>query len=398
MKVFIAGIDGYLGWSLSQYLVARGHTVSGVDNGNRRRWVEEVGSRSVTPIADMPERLRAFGRHYGVSPTVYDFDLMYYESVHDTLKAEQPDCVVHLAEMPAAPFSMIDAQHACLTHRNNIEGTLNILWAVKEACPEAHLLKLGTMGEYGTPNVDIPEGHFDLEFRGRKDRVMFPRRAGSFYHLTKVHDSHNIEFVCRTWGLRSTDIMQGVVFGTRIPEMGDDPKLLTRYDIDECFGTFINRACASAIIGHPITVYGTGHQQRGFLPLKDSMQCLTLAMENPPEAGEYRVFNQFEKTYNLIGLAGLVQRAAAKLGRAVTISNYENPRTEADEHYYNPDRVKLLDMGYQPTTDIEGEVTAMLSDLMWYENTIWEMHDLLIPKIHWNGEKRPCGMIGEVRS
>jgi UDP-sulfoquinovose synthase len=398
LKIFIAGIDGYLGWTLAQYLAARGHTVSGVDNGSRRRWVEEIGSRSVTPIADLPERRRAFESQHGAWPVIYNFDLVNYNPTRTALKAEKPDCIVHLAEMPSAPFSMIDARHACLTHRNNLEGTLNILWAMKEVCPEAHLLKLGTMGEWGTPNVDIPEGYFELEFRGRKDWVMFPRKAGSFYHQTKVHDSHNIEFACRTWGLRSTDIMQGVVFGTRIPEMGDNQKLLTRYDIDECFGTFINRACAAAIIGHPITVYGTGQQQRGFLPLKDSMQCLTLAIENPPKTGEYRVFNQFEDTYNLTGLAELIQRAAAKLGLPVQINNYENPRSEAEAHYYNPDRVKLLELGYQPTRDTEGEVTTMLSDLIQYEDTIRKLRYLIIPKVRWGGEKRPCGLLKRAQS
>ena len=398
MKIFIAGIDGYLGWTLAQHLTARGHTVSGVDNGNRRKWVEEMGSRSVTPITDMSVRRLAFEHRYGMRPTVYNFDLVSYSHTLAALKEEKPDCIVHLAEMPAAPFSMIDARHACLTHRNNMEGTLNLLWAMQEVCPEAHLLKLGTMGEWGTPNVDIPEGHFELEFRGRKDRVMFPRKAGSFYHLTKVHDSHNIEFACRVWGLRSTDIMQGVVFGTKIPGMGEDRGLLTRYDIDECFGTFINRACASAVIGHPITVYGPGHQQRGFLPLKDSMQCLTLALENPPVAGEYRVFNQFEKTYNLMGLAGLIRQAGAKLGLEVTINNYENPRKEDDEHYYNPDRVKLLDLGYQPTTDIEGEVTAMLSDLLRYRDTIQELRYLIIPRIRWDGKKKLCGILDKEQS
>lgn len=387
MKVFIAGIDGYLGWSLAQHLAARGYEVGGCDNGARRKWVAEVGGQSITPIDIISDRLAGFRRNCG---DIYynSIDTTVYGAIQLMLDDFRPDAVVYLAEMPSAPFSMIDAEHAGRTQYNNVIGGLNMIWAIKEVCPETHLIHLGTMGEYGTCNVDIPEGMFELEFRGRKDWCMFPRKAGSFYHLTKVHGTHNIEFACRNWGLRSTDIMQGVVFGTRIPEMVDEPWALTRYDVDECFGTFLNRACASVVIGHPITVYGAGHQKRGFLPLKDSMQCLTLAIENPPKEGEYRVFNQFEAVYDLTELAKIVQVAACKLGLDCKVLNYENPRKEAEDHYYNPDRVKLLELGYQPTRDIEGEVLAMLRDLMKYKGRIEQVRDVLIPKVRWDGTKR----------
>lgn len=396
MKVFIAGIDGYLGWSLAQYMAARGHEISGVDNESRRAWVEEVGSCSVTPISVLPDRRKAFCERYGSELIVYYSDLLEYDITLRALEEQRPDCIVHLAEIPSAPFSMIDARHACLTHRNNLEGTLNLLWAMKEVCPEAHLLKLGTMGEYGTPNVDIPEGFFDMDYRGRRDRLPFPRQPGSFYHLTKVHDTYNIMFACKVWGLRSTDIMQGVVFGTKIPEMEGDERLLTRFDIDECFGTAINRFCASAVIEHPLTVYGAGHQKRGFLPLKDSMQCLTLAAENPPKPGEYRVFNQFERVHDLTELALMVQRAASELGIVVRALRYENPRREAEEHYYNPDRQLLLDLGYKPTYDIEFEVTKMIEDLVPYRGTIEDLRHVLIPQIHWDGSHAKCVEIGDV--
>ena len=286
MRVFIAGIDGYLGWSLAQYLTARGHEVAGTDTFFRRAWVEEVGSVSALPVYSIQERLAAFAERYGKQLNFRTGDLMDYEFLTGYLRDFQPEAVVHLGEMPSAPYSMIDQQHATFTQQNNVIGSLNLLWAIRETCPEAHLVKLGTMGEYGTPNVDIPEGFFEVEFRGRKDYMPFPRQANSFYHLTKVHDTNNTMFACKTWGLRSTDIMQGVVFGTRIDEMGEDPRLRSRLDFDQCFGTAINRFACQAVIGHPLTVYGSGGQTRGFLPLRDSMQCLTIAIENPPKPGE----------------------------------------------------------------------------------------------------------------
>src|SRR5688572_757852 len=285
MKVFIAGIDGYLGWPLAQYLTARGHEVAGSDLMLRREWVNEMGSDSALPVYSHEERVAAFRERYGRDLDFRVEDLCDYEKVKSFLGDFQPDAIVHLGQMPSAPYSMIDQAHTVWTQQNNVTNNLNLLWAMREVCPDAHLVKLGTMGEYGTPNVDIPEGFFEVEYRGRKDTLPFPRQPGSFYHLSKVHDSHNTIFACKIWGLRSTDIMQGVVFGI---QTNDDPRLSTRLDFDQCFGTVINRFCCQAIIGHPLTLYGEGQQKRGFLPLRDSMQCLALAVENPPQSGEYR--------------------------------------------------------------------------------------------------------------
>jgi len=307
MKVFIAGMDGYLGWSLAVYLTAKGFEVGGTDIYLRRKCVDEMQSQSVTPIKDMPERINALKEKYQKNIYFKEGDLTNYNFVKQCFEEFKPDAIVHLGEIPSAPYSMIDLKHCIFTQKNNLFGTLNIIYAMKEISPEAHLVKLGTMGEYGTPNLDIPEGFFEIEFRGRKDYVMFPRQAGSWYHQTKVHDSNNIMFACKVWGLKSTDIMQGVVFGTRIDEFGDDERLLTRFDIDQSFGTAINRYCAQAVIEHPITPYGKGYQKRGFLPLRDSMQCLTLAIKNPPKTGEYRVFNQFEEVYSITELGEKVK-------------------------------------------------------------------------------------------
>ncbi len=388
MRVFIAGVDGYLGWSLALALARGGHEVGGADAYYRRDWVAESGSQSATPIRRMTERLQAFHDHFGQSLDFRRGDLRDYNFVLNLFRAFEPEAIVHLGEQPSAPYSMIDVQHAVFTQTNNIVTTLNILFAMREACPQAHLVKLGTMGEYGTPNVDIPEGFFEIEYRGRRDVLPFPRQAGSWYHQSKVHDSHNVAMACRLWGLRSTDIMQGVVYGTRIEAMGDDERLLTRFDFDQCFGTAINRFCAQAVIGQPLTPFGRGGQRRGFLPLRDSIECLMLALLNPPAAGEYRVFNQFAETYGVAELAETVRRVAEGLGLRVEVRPVENPRIEREEHYYNPDHEHLLRLGYKPTRDMEGELRTVLADLVRYRDRIVARKQALLPDIRWDGSRR----------
>ncbi len=394
MRVFIAGIDGYLGWPLAVYLSARGHQVAGADLLLRREWVAEVGGISALPIASREQRMAAFKEVAGVELDFRVGDLTDYAFVKRFFAEFQPEAVVHLGQMPSAPYSMMDRAHCVWTQQNNIVNNLNLLWAIKEAAPDAHLIKLGTMGEYGTPAIDIPEGFFDVEFRGRKDRLPFPRQAGSWYHQSKVHDSHNTHFASKIWGIRATDIMQGVVFGTRIEAMGADPRLGTRLDFDQCFGTAINRFCCQAVIGHPLTLYGLGGQKRGFLPLADSMQCLGLAIENPPGAGEYRVFNQFENAYSISELACLVQEVAASIDIAVEIRRYDNPRAEMEEHYYNPDRQHLIDLGYQPTHDMRSVLKAMLLELLANKDRIEAHADVLIPDIRWGGGRKRSEVIG----
>ena len=391
MRVFIAGMDGYLGWPLTLYLLARGHEVAGCDLFLRRKWVEEMGSWSAIPISPMAERVSAAQERFGVQPLFLEGDIREYAFVRGCLEKFRPDAIVHLGECPSAPYSMIDVDHATWVQTNNIVGTLNILYATKEVCPEAHLVKLGTMGEYGTPNIDIPEGFFEIEYRGRQDRLPFPRQAGSWYHWSKVHDSNNVMFACRVMGLRSTDIMQGVVFGTRIDEMAGDERLTTRLDFDQCFGTVINRYCCQAVIGHVLTPFGGGQQRRGFIPLRDSMQCLAIAIENPAMLGEYRVFNQFQEVYTVADLAEKVKRVGGKMGLEVEVRHIEDPRIEAENHYYNPDHQHLLDLGYTPTHGIETEIGIMLSDLLRYRSRIDERQNVLMPDIRWDGSRRESG-------
>jgi UDP-sulfoquinovose synthase len=259
-----------------------------------------------------------------------------------------PDVVIHFAEQPSAPFSMKSRHHAVLTQQTNVIGTLNLLFAVREHVPDCHIVKLGTMGEYGTPNIDIEEGYIEIHHKGRSDVLPYPKLPGSIYHLSKVHDSHNLHFACRVWGLRATDLNQGVVYGIETDETSLDPRLVTRFDYDEVFGTALNRFCVQAVIGHPLTVYGSGTQTRAFLNLRDTLQCVELALTNPARLGEFRVFNQFTEQFTIHELAETVRRAGRELGYRVRVDRYVNPRVEAENHYYNAVNEKLMGLGLRP--------------------------------------------------
>jgi UDP-sulfoquinovose synthase len=393
MRVLIVGIDGYLGWPLAQHLAERGHEVGGLDAFLRREWVDEVGGTSAIPISDFVDRRGRFRERWGKEMFFREANLVDWEVTSETIQTFQPDALVHLGECPSAPFSMIDVHHCNLVHTNNVIGTLNILHALRDFAPDCHLIKLGTMGEYGTPKMPIPEGFAEFEYRGYRDHLPFPRQAGSWYHWSKVHDSNNVMFACRVWGLRSTDIMQGVVYGTRIDAMGEDPRSWTRLDFDQCFGTAINRFCCQTLIGEPMTLFGRGYQKRGFLPLRDSIQCMTLVVENPPEPGHYRVFNQFEEAYTIAELAERVRRVAIRLGLTPKIRHIENPRIEAEEHFYEPEHQGLLDLGYQPTRDMESEIATMLRDLEPNVDRVMSFKNTLVPDIRWRGGRDRCSFV-----
>jgi UDP-sulfoquinovose synthase len=385
VRTLVLGIDGYIGWGLAMHLAKKGHTVSGVDNFARRTNVESVGSQSAIPLLDMHERVKAFKRLHDLDLSFFEGDLLDYDFLADVIKQTRPDSIVHLAEQPSAPFSMIDRNHAIYSQHNNVEGTLNVIYAMKDLVPECHLVKLGTMGEYGTPNIDIPEGFFEVEYRGRKDILPFPRQPHSMYHLSKVHDTANTMFACRVWKLCSTDIMQGVVYGTRTKEMINE-SLMTRFDFDESFGTVINRYCAEAVIDLPLTPYGQGKQKRGFIDLVDSIQCITIAIENPPARGEYRVFNQLDEVYSIVELAEKVVAIARKLGIDAKIKHLQNPRTEKAEHYYKVDNEHLRKLGFKPTRRIEETVEIMLKDLSKHKDRILEKREAILPKTMWSAD------------
>jgi UDP-sulfoquinovose synthase len=346
--VIVLGADGYLGWATSLHLSQHGHEVVAVDSLVRRKWDRECGTQSLVPIQSMPQRIKLWQSLTGKSIAWRPMDLCDARAVTQLLEQYQPDAVVHFAEQRSAPFSMIDLQHAVMTQTNNVVGTLNLLFAMRDHAPSAHLIKLGTMGEYGTPNIDIEEGFIVINHNGRQDRLPFPMQPGSFYHLSKLHDSHNMQFVCRIWGLRATDLHQGVVYGSSTPEMELDPGLSTRFDYDAIWGTVLNRFCVQAAAGLPLTVYGKGGQTRGFLDIRDTVACIRIALDNPAPQGEYRVFNQFTEQFSVKTLAEKVRDARAAHGLPTNIVHLPNPRVEREEHYYNAKHQKLLDLGLQP--------------------------------------------------
>ncbi len=348
MKIAVLGGDGYCGWATALYLSKQGHSVAIVDNFVRRLWDHELNAQTLTPIRPLSDRLRVWQAVSGKTIESFYGDVCDYEFLASTLRTFEPDAVVHFAEQRSAPYSMIDRSHAVFTQVNNVVGTLNLLFALREHRPDCHLVKLGTMGEYGTPNIDIEEGYITIEHNGRKDVLPFPKQPGSFYHLSKVHDSHNIMFSCKIWGLRATDLNQGVVYGTMTDETAMDEALINRFDYDDVFGTVLNRFCIQAAIGQPLTVYGKGGQTRGFLDIRDTVRCIEIACENPANRGECRIYNQFTEQFSVRDLAKMTVAAGKKLGLSVEIDHLQDPRVEAEEHYYNAKHSKLIDLGLKP--------------------------------------------------
>lgn len=344
----IAGGDGFCGWPTALYFSEKGHEVAIVDNLIRREWDKELGTQSLTPIATIEERVAAWREKSGKEIELYLGDLQDYEFVEHIFKDFEPEAFVHYAEQRSAPYSMIDRQHAVFTQVNNVVGNLNVLFAMKEHAPDCHLIKLGTMGEYGTPNIDIEEGYIRIQHKGREDVLPYPKQPFSFYHLSKVHDSHNIMFTCRSWGIRATDLNQGVVYGLWTDETKGDERLFNRIDYDGVFGTALNRFCIQAAVGHDLTVYGKGGQTRAFLDIRDTLQCVELAALNPADRGEFRVFNQFTEQFSVLELAQRVQAVAANMGLETKLAHLENPRVEKEEHYYHAVHTKLLDLGLKP--------------------------------------------------
>ncbi len=387
MKILILGGDGYLGWPTAMHLSVRGHDVHAVDNYLRRRVHEEAGTDSLVPIGEnLSARAEAWRQLTGYRIGVTEGDLTDWSVVEPLFRDLQPEAIIHYGQMPSAPYSFISREHAVFTQYNNVTSTLNVLFAMRDHAPEAHLVKLGTMGEYGTPNIDIEEGYIDIRHNGRSDRLPFPKMPGSFYHASKVHDSTNIHMACRIWGLRATDLNQGVVYGITTEESELDPRFATRFDYDEVFGTALNRFCLQAVIGHPITVYGKGGQTRGFLNIVDTLQCVELATVNPAAEGEYRVFNQFAEQFSVNELADLVQRAGAEYGIDVKVDHPENPRVEAEERYYNAKHSALLDLGLKPHYLSETLVESMFAKIEEHQGRV--ITKAIMPKTTWRPRPR----------
>lgn len=381
MRVLVLGGDGYCGWATALHLSERGHEVGIVDSLVRRHWDSTLGVDTLTPIAPIGKRVERWRELTGHRIELYIGDLCDYPFLQNAMRRFGPDAVVHFGEQRSAPFSMIDREHAVMTQVNNVVGTLNLLFAIRELCPECHLVKLGTMGEYGTPNIDIEEGYIAIKHNGREDRLPYPKQPGSFYHLSKVHDSHNIHFACKIWGLRATDLNQGVVYGVLTDQTAIDDVLINRLDYDGVFGTALNRFCIQAAIGHPLTIYGKGGQRRSFLDIRDTVRCVEIALCKPAEKGEFRVFNQFTEQFNILELAEMVRRVGDELGLNVEVQHIPNPRVEKEEHYYNARNTQLRDLGLAPHCLSDSLLDSLVNFAIRFKDRVDRAQ--ILPQVTW---------------
>lgn len=381
MKVLILGADGYLGWPTAMDFAAAGHEVLGVDNYLRRLIGEATDSEALIQTPTLTERANIFKEKSGKTITVRIGDLSNQEFMNDVVKEFMPDCVIHYAEQPSAPYSMMGIKEAKKTFDNNLGVTFNLIWAILENCPDCHIVKLGTMGEYGTPNIDIEEGWIDVTHNGRSQKFLYPRAAGSLYHTTKVLDTDLLWFYVRTYGLKVTDLMQGPVYGLSTPQSDLDPLLLPNFHYDDIFGTVVNRFLIQAISGVPLTVYGKGGQTRGYLNLLDTLQCVRLAAENPVENGELKIFNQLTETFSVIELAKKIELVGNQMGLNVTINPIDNPRKELEEHYYNPKHSGLIELGLKPHYMTDDVIEKMINTLMNYKYRI--VKERILPRVRW---------------
>ena len=382
MRVLILGGDGYLGWPTAMDFAARGNDVMIIDNYLRRRIAKETQSEALIEGQDMAARCETFAKHFGKEIAYRDADLADYQEMVKVVREHEPDTIVHYAEQPSAPYSMRDFDTAHLTFNNNLNVTFNVIWAVKENCPECHIVKLGTMGEYGTPDIDIEEGWLEIEHKGRKDKFLYPRQAGSLYHTTKVLDTDLLWFYVRIYGLRVTDLMQGPVYGLETEESLVDDALLPNFHYDDIFGTVVNRFLVQAVAGVPLTVYGKGGQTRGYLNIRDTLQCVDLAANNPVEKGELRILNQVTETFTVNELAEAVERVGNAKGLNVQIKSIKNPRKEMEEHYYNPVYSGLTDLGLKPHHMTDDVLSAMIDKVLAYKDRIDESK--IMPRVKWS--------------
>lgn len=381
MKILILGGDGYLGWPTAMHFAAHGHEVHLLDNYLRRRISQVTGSEPllVTPnLNDRADIYRAL-TDYDIGVTIGD--CCDYRTLEKVVRELQPDAIIHYAEQPSAPYSMMGFEQAHQTFDNNLGATFNLIWAVMEHAPDCHIVKLGTMGEYGTPNIDIEEGWLDIEHKGRKDRVLYPRAAGSLYHTTKVLDTDLLWFYVRTYGLRVTDLMQGPVYGIHTQQSVMDEQLFPNFNYDDIFGTVLNRFMVQAVVGVPLTVYGKGGQTRGYLNIVDTLQCVDLAVQTPADKGELRIFNQLTEVFTVNELAEKVQRVGKAMGLKVEVQNIDNPRKEHEEHYYNVVSTGLKDLGLQPHLLTDDVLSEMIEVVCKYKNDIDERK--ILPRVKW---------------
>ncbi len=382
MRVLILGGDGYLGWPTAMDFAADGHEVTVADNYLRRQMAEATDSDALIVTPNLTERSNVFKGATGKEIKVRIGDLADADVLFDIVREANPETIIHYAEQPSAPYSMRGFREARETFQNNLNVTFNCIWAVKDLAPDAHIVKLGTMGEYGTPNIDIEEGWIEIEHKGKKDTFLFPRAAGSLYHTTKVLDTDLLWFYVRTYGLRVTDLMQGPVYGISTDEADLDHRLCPNFHYDDIFGTVVNRFLVQAVAGIPLTVYGGGGQTRGYLNLRDTLQCVRLAAQNPAQNGELRIFNQLTETFTVNELAERVKKVGDSMGLGVVVKSIPNPRKEKEEHYYNPKYSGLQELGLQPHLMSDDVLATMLERLIDHKDQI--KVERIMPRVSWN--------------
>lgn len=382
MRVIIFGADGYLGWPTSMKFASEGHEVIAVDNYLRRKMALETNSEPLMNNPNLYNRAEIYKLLTEKSITVEIGDCTDYIFVKRLFKEYQPEVIIHYAEQPSAPYSMIGHREAASTLSNNLNATLNIIFGVIEESPECHIIKLGTMGEYGTPNIDIEEGWIEIDHNGRKDTFLYPRQAGSLYHTTKIMDTDLLWFYVRTYGIKVTDLMQGPVYGLSTTDSDLNDDLLPNFHYDDIFGTVLNRFLVQAVADIPLTVYGAGGQTRGYLNINDTMECVSLSMKAPPQKAELRIFNQFTEIFSVNALAEKVKAVGDGMGLIVKIKNYPNPRKEAEVHYYNPKHTGLLDLGLEPHLLTDNVIHGMLEKVIQYKDNI--VSNRILPRISWN--------------
>lgn len=383
-KILIIGGDGYLGWPTAMHLSKKGHKVSVLDNFSKRRIENEEGVSPLWSVPTLHERVNTWKKVTDISITLYVGDLLNEKFIYQILEKEQPDTIIHYGEQPSAPYSMKSLSNASFTQHNNVIGNLNLLFAMKSKCPSAHLIKLGTMGEYGQPNIDIEEGYIEINHNGRNDKFLFPKSPGSFYHLSKVHDTNNIFYACKIWGLRSTDLNQGVVYGIDTDETILDDRLLTSFHYDDVFGTVLNRFCVQAAVNKPLTIYGNGTQTRTYLNILDTLQCVELTVNKPPSEGEFKIYNQFTEKFSVNDLAEKVKYAGQQLDIKVEIEQIDNPRIEKENHYYNPKNDKLINLGLKPHYLDTEFIVKTINKVLKARSQI--NADIINPRIKWRAE------------
>ncbi len=381
MRVLILGGDGYLGWPSAMYFAARGHQVRTIDNYLRRTIAQQTQSEALMPNPNLVDRGGIFRSVSDLDIQVDIGDVTDYRTLSKVFQEFQPEAVIHYAEQPSGPYSMMGYDEARLTLNNNVTSTMNVIYAVMEHAPNCQIVKIGTMGEYGTPNIDIEEGWLEVEHKGRKQKFLYPRQTGSLYHTTKIMDTDLLWFYVRTFDLAVTDLMQGPVYGLSTAESDQDERLLPNFHYDDIFGTVVNRFLVQAVVDVPLTVYGKGGQVRGYLNLIDTMQCVYLAATKSAAPGELRILNQLTETFSVNELADKVQQAGKVVGLNVQIKSIENPRKEPEDHYYNPVNSGLLELGLEPHYMTEDVLVAMLKKVMAHKERI-DINKIM-PRVKW---------------